>query len=154
MGGGGWGWQHLVSGYQHHTSLWWTMAVQLLAAIVFVLGLTAFSRRWLLDWFPPDRLVPARFVQKLLPGRCVLQRLLDNLLPVGDDALHLHIGHQRALGTSGGAHLWIEEQQVAASEKRFRPCLIQDNPAVHPGSDRKSDARREVGFDQPGDHIY
>ena len=47
-----------------------------------------------------------------------------------------------------------QEQHVAVPQQGLGAVLIQDRPAVHLRGDSERDPAREVGFDEPGQHVH
>ena len=74
-------------------------------------------------------------------------------LPVCHQALDFIIGDKSPLQTDRSGSVRSLEEHIPLAQKPLGPRLVENNPAIHSGGDRKSYAGREIGFDQAGDHI-
>ena len=74
-------------------------------------------------------------------------------LPIADDAVDLFIVEEGTLQPLQFASVRGHEEHITAPQQPFRTRHIQDDATVDLAGDGKSNARREVGLDQTGDHI-
>ncbi len=74
-------------------------------------------------------------------------------LPIAHQSLQLGIGNIDTLQASRHGRIGRLKQHVAAAEQPLRARLVENDPAVNRGGDGKSNAGREVGFNQAGYHI-
>jgi hypothetical protein len=75
------------------------------------------------------------------------------LLQVLHHAMHFVVGDEGAVHADRHAGARGEIEHVALPEQRFRAHLVEDRARVDAARDLEAHARRNVGLDQPGDHV-
>src|SRR5579864_9172513 len=101
----------------------------------------------LLAWAPLP-LRPRAFLEDLLHvARAALR------FPEVDHGLDLGVAHEGALDARRLARVDRLVEHVAAAEQLLRSARVEDHAAVDLGTDRESDAGRDVGLDEPGDDV-
>src|SRR3989440_7914552 len=91
---------------------------------------------------------PAAFLEDLFH---ISRRSLR--LPEVDHALHLWVAHEGALDARRFACIDGLVEHVAPAQKLLSARPVEDHTAVDLRSDRKCDARWDVGLDQAGDDV-